>query len=327
MSDMIIKHKMTVNGFHINSLMYPRMTSSDQTTNQTRDPRTTQNHQANTTTTTTTTYTHANMVGQGSANQETACQGQMMGENNYFQQMDYQFGHQPAVMNSNSNQLETKQPSEIARRSPPALQMAFQAVMQANQAATNQTAQNLLQSDSSSGQENSNMAHFLSGMLQERQNQLARERTRETEQRTATNFVANTQRTFTEHERVFQEQNTINEQAKNVQTQQQYSIQQILFYLQQSQVHTLNFLHANMKSKPNQGNLVHLMSPEHLRGAQIFGPASLEHIFYIFFQNKFKIISNPVKAHHQTYQQANLSKSKVIAMMLFRSHLMKRIKT
>ena len=195
-----------------------------------------------------------------------------MGENNYFQQMDYQFGHQPAEMNSNSNQLETKQPSEIARRSPPALQMAFQAVMQANQAATNQTAQNLLQSDSSSGQENSNMAHFLSGMLQERQNQLARERTRETEQRTATNFVANTQRPFTEHERVFQEQNTINDQAKNVQTQQQYSIQQILFYLQQSQVHTLNFLHANMKSKPNQGNLVHLMSPKRLKGAQIFLP-------------------------------------------------------
>ena len=260
---MIIKHKMTVNGFHINSLMYPRMANSDQTTNQTRDPRTTQNHQANTTATTTTTYTHANMVGQGSANQETAsCQGQMMGENNYFQQMDYQFGHQPAGMNS--NQLEKIQSADTARRSPPALQMAFQAVMQANQAATNQTAQNLLQSESSSDLENSNMAHFLSGMLQERQNQLARERTRETEQRTATNFVANTQRTFTEHERVFQEQNTINEQAKNVQTQQQYSIQQILFYLQQSQVHTLNFLHANMKSKPNQGNFHRLMSLERL---------------------------------------------------------------
>ena len=207
-------------------------------------------------TTTTTTHVHANMVTSsqttpGSTNQES-CHEDSMGQN-YFQ--DYTFGNGQTNGQQNATQLATSQ--ELARRSPPALQMAYNAVMQANQAATSQAAQNLLlnnQSDStasttSSHQENTNMAHFISGMLQERQNQLARDRTREANQ----NTLANAQRTIAEQERSIQEQNTINEQTKNVQTQQQYSIQQILFYLQQSQVQTLNFIHANMKPKSNQG--------------------------------------------------------------------------
>ena len=227
-------------------------------TNQTAAP----NHSA--ATNTTTTHAQANMVTssqaiQGSANQETSCHGGIMGDN-YFQ--DYSFGNgQASGQQVQSTQLASSQ--EIARRSPPALQMAFNAVMQANQAATNQAAQNLFlnnQSESSassttSHQENTNMAHFISGMLQERQNQLVRDRTRGIDNQ---NSIANAQRTIAEQERVIQEQNTINEQTKNVQTQQQYSIQQILFYLQQSQVHTLNFLHANMKQKSNQGKYISL---------------------------------------------------------------------
>jgi len=212
-------------------------------------------------TATTTTHVHANMVSssqtiQGSANQNTSCQGAIMGEN-YFQ--DYSFGN--GQSNGQQQQQQTIQlaaSQEVARRSPPALQMAFNAVMQANQAVSNQAAQNLLlnsQSESptssaSPHQENSNMAHFISGMLQERQNQMVRDRTRGTENQ---NNMVNAQRTIAEQERAIQEQNTINEQTKNVQMQQQYSIQQILFYLQQSQVHTLNFLHANLKPKSNQG--------------------------------------------------------------------------
>ena len=213
-------------------------------------------------TATTTTHVHANMVSssqtiQGSTNQNASCQGGIMGEN-YFQ--DYSFGN--GLSNGQQQQqqqtIQLATSQEVARRSPPALQMAFNAVMQANQAATNQAAQNLLlnsQSESQSSsasahQENSNMAHFISGMLQERQNQMVRDRTRGMENQ---NNMVNAQRTIAEQERAIQEQNTINEQTKNVQTQQQYSIQQILFYLQQSQVHTLNFLHANMKPKSNQG--------------------------------------------------------------------------
>jgi len=217
-------------------------------------------NQAANTATTTTTHVHANMVSssqtiQGSTNQNASCQGGIMGEN-YFQ--DYSFGNGLSNGQQQQQTIQLAASQEVARRSPPALQMAFNAVMQANQAATNQAAQNLLlnsQSESQSSsasahQENSNMAHFISGMLQERQNQMVRDRTRGMENQ---NNMVNAQRTIAEQERAIQEQNTINEQTKNVQTQQQYSIQQILFYLQQSQVHTLNFLHANMKPKSNQG--------------------------------------------------------------------------
>ena len=218
--------------------------------------------QAANTATTTTTHVHANMVSssqtiQGSANQNTSCQGGIMGEN-YFQ--DYSFGNglsngqqqQPQQLQQQQQTIQLAASQEVARRSPPALRMAFNAVMQANQAATNQAAQNLLlngqtespSSSASTHQENSNMAHFISGMLQERQNQMVRDRTRGMENQ---NNMVNAQRTIVEQERAIQEQ------TKNVQTQQQYSIQQILFYLQQSQVHTLNFLHANMKPKSNQG--------------------------------------------------------------------------
>ena len=231
------------------------MGATETSPHQATNTATTPNQAANTTTT----HVHANMVSssqtiQGSANQNSSCQGGIIGEN-YFQ--DYSFGNGL----SNGQQQQTTQlaaSQEIARRSPPALHMAFNAVMQANQAATNQAAQNLLlnsQSESPSSSasphhENSNMAHFISGMLQERQNQMVRDRTRGMENQ---NNMVNAQRTIAEQERAIQEQNTINEQTKNVQTQQQYSIQQILFYLQQSQVHTLNFLHANMKPKSNQG--------------------------------------------------------------------------
>ena len=232
---------MTVNGFHINSFMYPRMSSE------------TSPHQNQTSgipnranTTTTTTHVHANMITssqttQGSTNQET-CHGNLMGQN-YFQ--DYTFGNGQTNGQQNSTQLAASQ--ELARRSPsaspPALQMAYNAVMQANQAERSQA---------SSHQDRTNMAHFISGMLQERQNQLARDQSRDANQ----NTLENAQRTIAEQDRAIQEQNTINEQTKNVQTQQQYSIQQILFYLQQSQVQTLNFLHANMKPKSDQGKYI-----------------------------------------------------------------------
>ena len=225
------------------------MSSEQPTTTQTRDPRTVM---------TTTARVHgSNMVqtsGQGCTNQEMTCQEPEMIRENYFHSIEYPFGQQQAsAATNNNNQLATSQ--DATRIASPTLQMAFQAVMQANHAPTNQTAQNLLQSEQTTTQENSNMVHFLSGMLQERQNQLARERTRgiETERANSFSNQAAAQRTIAEQERVIQEQNNINEQAKSVQSQQQYSIQQILFYLQQSQVHTLNYLHANMKPKSHQG--------------------------------------------------------------------------
>ena len=307
---------MTVNGFHINSLMYPRMSSETGPTQTS-----TASNQANTTTTTT--HVHANMVtsSQGSANQEN-CQGGMMGQS-YFQ--DYSFGHGQTNGQQNASQLAATQ--DTARRSPPALQMAFNAVMQANQAATNQTAQNLLNSQSESPvsqQENSNMAHFISGMLQERQNQMVRDRSRAENQ----NKMANAQRTIAEQERAIQEQNTINEQTKNVQTQQQYSIQQILFYLQQSQVHTLNFIHANMKPKSNQGKYPKEFFPciqtiLKSDGAQAADSHKHHNCCHKnIFQSNFKIISTRVRARHQI----NHSKLKETTTTPFQFRQMKTIK-
>ena len=48
------------------------------------------------------------------------------------------------------------------------------------------------------------------------------------------------------------------------------------------------------------------MSPEHLRGAQIFGPASLEHIFYIFFSEQ---IQNHIKPSQSPSSDISASQS------------------